>query len=692
MKNTICRITLLLLLTCGISNTFAESGSRLWLNYEPIKSERLRGEWSDYFGNLFLCELKYKEVIKNELITSAKEMLDTTINFSGIESKCRVVYVKGEGYGVSAKELNALTNEGYMIRNIRSGDNRIIVVQSAADAGLLYATFHLIREMQCGISPQNITISEQPKINLRLLNHWDNLDGSIERGYAGSSIWNWDELPGIGLSGRRYKAYARANASLGINGVVINNVNADPRLLRKDYLQKLAALADIFRKYNITLYLSANFASCLKPSNTPTTWKKWGGIGNLDSADPLDEKVALWWKNKADEIYTYIPDFGGFVVKANCEGMAGPQDYNRTHAEGANMLARALKPHGGIVMWRSFVYNPDVDPDRAKRAYKEFASLDGKFDDNVIVQAKNGPIDFQPAEPVQPLFGALQKTTIMPEFEITQEYTGQANNLVYLLPMWRNFFDFDTYCKGKGSTIAKLCQGELMELKYRAIAGVSNVGSEENWTGHHFSQANWYAFGRLAWNPTTDSDQITDQWILQTWSCDPATASVIKQMMSGSLDAYAAANNPYGIGITVKSGANYGPDFLRRARSEITANKNGIGHDRTTGGSDYVSQYSAANAKIFNNIKTCPKNLLLFFNFLPWSYKMASGLTLKEDLALCFERNIKKTESNMALWKSIKDKIDTQRYYEVMSKLALQKADAEVVYIDAMNFLKVMNQ
>ena len=683
MKKIIFRVISALLLTTTSLSSLAEDGNSLWLNYQPIKDINLRNEWSGYLSKVSLVGSKFDEAIKSELTSAAKEMIGTTINFSDIGSKYSILYVKGAGYGVSTTELDALTDEGYMIRYIDNGCKSTIVVQSAADAGLLYATFHLIKEVRCGISPQKIDVKEQPKLNIRLLNHW-------------ASIWGDYSVTPNGNTFKKYMAYARANASIGINGMVLNNVNADPRLMREDYLKKIAVLANMFRKYNIKIYLSANFGACMKPSDTPDLAKKWGGIGNLDTADPIDENVIKWWQAKFDEIYSYIPNFGGILVKADSERMPGPQKYNRTHAQGANMLARALKPHNGIVMWRSFVYNPDADPDRAKRAYIEFTPLDGKFDDNVIIQTKNGPIDFQPAEPVLPLFGAMPNTTMMPEFEIAQEYTGQDKQLVYLLPMWREFFDFDTYCKGKGSTVAKLCQGDIFESnysKYRAIAGVSNIkNAAENWTGHHFAQANWYLFGRLAWNPMTDSDQITDQWILQTWNCDMATAAVIKQMMTGTLAAFANSNNPYGIGITVNEPAHYGPDFIKRAVAYIIANKNGIGNNRIKTGSNYVSQYLEPNATMFNGITTCPKPLLLFFNFLPWSYKMESGMTLKEDLAVMFRSNINKVEENIVLWESIKDKIDAQRYDEVLSKLYLQRADAEVYYQDAMNFLTVMTQ
>ena len=389
-----------------------------------------------------------------------------------------------------------------------------------------------------------MNIRETPALDSRQLNHWDDL-GTIERGYAGRSLWKWNDLPG--KIDPRYTDYARANASIGINGVILNNVNADPRFLRRDYLEKIAVLAQIFRKYNIRVYLAANFGAPMKPSATPDVMRQWGGVGNLNTADPRNPEVQKWWKTKADEIYSLIPDFGGFVVKANSEGMPGPQDYGCTHADGANMLARALKPHGGIVMWRTFVYNPEIDKDRIKRSYKEFLPLDGMFDDNVILQTKNGALDFQPSEPAQPLFGSMTRTPLMAELQITQEYLGHSTYLVYLLPMWREFLDFDTHCKGAGSTIAKILTGEVIPQSYRAIAGVANTGDSHNWTGHHFAQANWFAFGRLAWNPKLETHKITSEWIKSTWNCDKQTLKVVEQMMMPTWKSFVCSHAPYSI-------------------------------------------------------------------------------------------------------------------------------------------------
>ena len=403
---------------------------------------------------------------------------------------------------ISDKELKELGKEGYLIRTLNQGNHRTTVVASAGDAGLLYGVFHLLRLIQTGSYKEPLQISETPHYDIRILNHWDNLNGTIERGYAGYSIWQWDKLPDS--VSPLYREYARANASIGINATVLNNVNATPDILTKEYLEKVKVVAEELRPYHIKVYLSINFSS---PAE----------LGGLENSDPLNPKVRQWWNKKVDEIYRIIPDFGGFLVKANSEGLPGPQDFGRTHADGANMLADALKPHGGIVMWRAFVYNP-TEEDRAKQAYSEFMPLDGKFRDNVIIQVKNGPVDFQPREPFSPLFGAMQNTALMPELQITQEYLGFSNHLVYLGTQWKEFLDSDTYSKGAGSTVAKTTDGTLFPHPLSAIAGVSNIGLDTNWCGHHFAQSNWYAFGRLAWNHNLSAEEIANEWIKMTFT------------------------------------------------------------------------------------------------------------------------------------------------------------------------------
>ena len=567
-------------------------------------------------------------------------------------------------------KLNELGDEGYIIRTYRRSGNKITVIASKGKPGLLYGIFHLLRLIQTQSLSDSLDITEQPSYKIRILNHWDNLDGTIERGYAGHSIWKWDELPGT--VSPRYREYARANASIGINSVVLNNVNTSPSILSDDYLQKVKILADIFRPYNIKVYLSVNFSS-------PTI------LDGLPTSDPFDARVVQWWKNKTTEIYRFIPDFGGFLVKANSEGSPGPQDYGRSHADGANMLADVLKPHEGIVMWRAFVYNPDNE-DRAKQAYNEFAPLDGQFRDNVILQVKNGPIDFQPREPFSPLFGKMKKTLVMPELQITQEYLGQANHLVYLAPLWKECLDSDTYCSGKGSTVAKITDGELYNRSISAIAGVANIGEDTDWCGHHFAQANWYAFGRLAWNPSLSSKQIAEEWLRMTFSNDSGFVKPIEKMMIDSREAVVQYMMPLGLHHLFAWEHHYGPEpwcDIPNARPDWLpkyyhqAQENGIGFNRTSTGSNAVEQYCSPLREEFENSQTCPETLLLWFHHLPWNYTMKDGKTLWEELCYCYDKGVKEVRNFQTTWAQSERYVDQERFKQVQSRLAIQAHDAE---------------
>ncbi len=659
-------------------DSFCEDGYNLWLNYKPVNDRKLMAEYATYFANVEIASNPFEQQIRDELNIAADKILGIKVRYpKKFTDEDGLIFAIDEG-------LDFLTDEGYQIRTKLENGRRIIYIRSASGKGLLYATFELIRLMQCSVSFEKIDITEFPRHKLRILNHWDNLNNTIERGYAGRTVWDWDKLPEIA---QRYIDYARANASIGINAVVLNNVNADPRVLRSDYLQKVTALADVFRKYNIKIFLSANFAAPIRPSATPNQMKKWGGIGVLDTADPLDKNVIKWWNEKVKEIYSLIPDFGGFVVKADSEGMPGPQDYGRSHSDGANMLAKALKPYNSVVMWRSFVYNATTDSDRVKRSYKEFLPLDGQFESNVILQVKNGPLDFQPREPVHPLFGAMSKTNMMAELQITQEYLGHSTYLVYLLDMWREFFNFDTYCKGQGSTIAKLSTGEIYPYNTTAIAGVANTGSDQNWCGHHFAQANWYAFGRLAWNPQCDDNRVTDEWIAMTWNCDRETHKIIKDMMLPAWESFVRSQTPYALGVTCYSSDHFSPDFPGRSGRFWTVSAKAIGSDRTIRGTDYVSQYFEPNRSMYDNINTCPENVLLFFHLVDWSHKMKSGKSLKEEFFDGLMSNIRLTERNIVLWNSLKGKIDDRRRKEVLEKLQAQKKASLEYYRNGFDFL-----
>lgn len=555
----------------------------------------------------------------------------------------------GEPLRLEIKRDKHLGNEGFRVYRDKKG----LVLSANNDLGLLYGSYALLRDNAAG---KAIDLREEtPAYNVRVLNHWDNLDGTIERGYSGHSIWNWDELPDV--VSPRYREYARANASVGINGVVLNNVNASSKILSAEYLAKVAKIADVFRPYGIKVYLSANFAAPMQ-------------LGSLKTADPLEPEVAAWWKAKADEIYKLIPDFGGFLVKANSEGQPGPCDFDRTHAEGANMMARALKPHGGIVMWRAFVYSP-ADADRAKQAYIEFQPLDGKFDDNVIVQIKNGPIDFQPREPYSPLFGAMPQTDQMVEFQVTQEYLGHSNHIAYLAPMWTEFFDY------------------VSPSSLKAIAGVANVGNDTNWTGHPMAQANWYAFGRLAWNPQLSSEEIIDEWMPMTLNYPENTPKEVtdglKKMMLDSREAVVDYMMPLGLHHLFAFGHHYGPEpwcDIKGGRPDWMppyyhrADSAGLGFNRSSSGSNAVAQYPAQLAKKLDDINTCPEEFILWFHHVPWDFKMKSGATLWQELCNRYQSGVESVETMQRQWTAAKPYIDPELWNDVNERLMTQARDA----------------
>jgi len=565
-------------------------------------------------------------------------------------------------------------------------------VQSNTDAGILYGVYELLRRQQTS-EPINNEIFN-PSYEVRILDHWDNLNGTVERGYAGHSIF-WrknDPFTVTDNDKKLWQEYARANASIGINASVLDNVNASPLILSADYLNRAKEIANVLRPYGIKVYLAVNFAS-------PST------LGKLKTADPLDKEVIAWWKNKVKEIYGLIPDFGGFLVKASSEGQPGPQNYGRSHADGANMLADALKPYGGIVMWRAFVYSSNNE-DRAKQAYDEFMPLDGKFRDNVIIQVKNGPVDFQPREPFSPLFGAMKKTSVMPEFQVTMEYLGHANYLVFLSTMWEECLKSDTYQQGKGSTVARCTDGSIYPQKHTAIAGVSNVGLDTNWNGHQFNQANWYAFGRLAWNNTLNSEQIADEWIKLTFYNAPSQKSddknyasdwnqnflqPVKKMMLESREAAVNFMTPLGLHHIMSARGHYGPGpwwAPKGMRPEWTppyyhhAGADGIGFDRTTKGSDAVSQYHEPLASEFNNVATCPEKYLLWFHHLPWDYKMKNGRTLWDDLCYHYEEGVNQVREFQKVWDKAGPYVDSKRFMEVQRKLRIQCVNA-ILWKDA---------
>ena len=590
----------------------------------------------------------------------------------------------GTTISLIVKNDTALKNDGFKISNG--------VIQANSDKGILYGVYELLRSQQTG--DQTNEEVNNPSYKFRILDHWDNPNGSVERGYAGNSIfWRKQDPFTVTADDKKlWQEYARANASIGINGSVLNNVNASPSILTLDYLNRAKAIADILRPYGLKVYLSVNFASPVS-------------LGGLKTADPLDLAVMAWWKSKVKEIYSIIPDFGGFLVKASSEGQPGPQNYGRTHADGANMLADALQPFGGIVMWRAFVYSADNE-DRAKQAYDEFMPLDGKFRDNVIIQVKNGPIDFQAREPFSPLFGAMKKTSVMPEFQVTQEYLGHAVYLVFLSTMWEECLQSDTYQQGKGSTVARCTDGSIYPQKNTAIAGVSNVGLDTNWCGNHFAQANWYAYGRLAWNDKLKSEQIADEWIKLTFyndSCEKSgTANYasgwkenflgpVKKMMLESREAAVNFMTPLGLHHIMSANGHYGPGpwwAPKGVRPDWTppyyhqANTNGIGFDRTTKGSDAVSQYHEPLASEFNNVATCPEKYLLWFHHLPWDYKMKDGRPLWDDLCYHYDTGVNQVREFQKIWDKAGPFVDSTRFMNVQRKLREEVVNA-VLWKDA---------
>jgi alpha-glucuronidase len=648
-----------------------EDGYRLWLRYAPP------GDAATRYRSLLRSIVvegssPTLDIIRSEVRQALDSMFGAAPTATALQANALVIGTPATSPAIRKlgwdKELEALGREGYVIRSTRIDRHPAIAIASIGDVGALYGTFHLLRLMQTAQPLDTLAVSERPKVQLRMLNHWDNMDGTIERGYAGRSLWQWKDLPGA--LDQRYTDYARANASIGINATAINSVNANAIVLTPEYLDKVAALATLWRPYGLRVFLSANFASPIR-------------IGGLKTADPLDAGVTAWWKAKADEIYSRIPDFGGFLVKANSEGQPGPKDYGRNHAEGANCLADAVAGRGGHVIWRAFIYDEDVDPDRAKRAYIEFTRLDGQFRPNVLVQVKNGAIDFMPREPFHPLFGALDKTPALAEIQATQEYLGQAKHLVYLGTMWEEFLRADTFAKGKGSTVGKVLEGAVIPQRVTGIASVLNPGLDRNWCGHHFSQSNWYASGRLAWNPELSARQIADEWTRMTFTTDAKTAATITDLMMGSREAFVNYTMPLGLHHLI-GGNHYAPmpQNAKAPRADWTAtyyhqaSAEGIGFDRSMRGNKAVGQYFAAVRDQFDSLETCPEMFLLWFHRLPWDHKLKSGKTLWAGLCEKYQEGARQAAAMQQTWNGLADRIDPQRHKEVADRLAVQVADA----------------
>ncbi|WP_207429168.1 alpha-glucuronidase family glycosyl hydrolase [Pedobacter sp. SYSU D00535] len=655
----------------------AEDGYRLWLRYDKVQDEQqLKTYRSQVRELIFPATSQTAMAAREELKEGLSGLLGFTLpeKSSVTQDGALLVGTPTSSRAIarlaSNETLKKLGPEGYLLKSGKVNGKNVTVVTANTDQGLLYGVFALLKRIQIHQSLSSLSVEETPALKVRVLNHWDNLDRTVERGYAGFSLWDWHRLPDY--LDPRYKDYARANASIGINGTVLTNVNANAQVLTKEYLQKVAALASVFRPYGIKVYLTARFSAPIE-------------IGGLKTADPLNAEVRLWWKKKADEIYTYIPDFGGFLVKANSEGQPGPQNYGRNHADGANMLADALAPHKGIVMWRAFVYDNNVPEDRAKQAYNEFKPLDGQFRENVMVQVKNGAIDFQPREPFHPLFGAMPKTPLAMEFQITQEYLGFATHLAYLAPMYEETLKSDTYARGKGSTVAKVIDGSLEDKSLTGMAGVANIGNDINWTGHPFGQSNWYAFGRLAWDPEAKSEDIAADWLRMTFNNQASFIKAAQSMMMMSREAVVNYMTPLGLHHLMGWSHHYGPGpwIKDKPRADWTsvyyhkADSFGIGFNRTSTGSKALSQYFGPVQEKFENISTCPEEFLLWFHHVSWDHKMKSGRTLWEELCFKYNQGVNQVEQMQALWTQQQGKVDKTRYEQVKSFLAIQNKEAK---------------
>ena len=656
------------------SEALGEDGYRLWRRYDQLPAQALTRYRTQVSQIVVSGKSATLDVLRAELVDACGGLLGSPVP-SGVEVDRDGAVVAGTPQSSPLikslhweAQLAALGPEGFYIHSVRRSTHRAIVIAANSELGALYGTFYFLRLMQTLQPIDNLDVSERPRLQLRVLDHWDNLDGSIERGYAGRSLWDWKALPD--KVDPRLRDYARANASVGINGATLNNVNANAQILTPEYLRKVASIADVFRPYGIRVYLSPRFSAPIE-------------LGGLKTADPLDPEVAAWWRKKSDEIYTMIPDFGGFLVKANSEGQPGPRTYNRNHVDGANMMAAALAPHNGVVIWRAFVYDAKPGYDRAAAAYDNLQPFDGQFAPNVLLQVKNGPIDFQPREPFHPLFGAMPKTQLVLEVQLTQEYLGFSNHLVFLPQMWREILDSDTYAKGPASTVSKVIDGSLYHQRLTGMAGVANTGSDRNWTGHHFAQANWYGFGRLAWNPDLPSRRIAEEWINMTFTHDCKAVETVTRIMLESHEALVDYMTPLGLHHIMWGGHHYGPapwwnTFERDDWNPVyyhRADEQGLGFDRTETGSNAVSQYHEPVRDRFANLNTCPEKFLLWFHHVPWDYRMRSGRTMWDALALHYQRGVDWTRTARKEWDALAGVIDSERHAEVAKKLAIQERD-----------------
>jgi alpha-glucuronidase len=650
----------------------ADDGYRLWLRYAPLK-DPARAQPRTLVV-LSKSDSATLDAIRSELLRGFAGMTGTAPPVTENIGPGALVLAKGQDLPAldgPPVDLQSLGPEGFAIREAAWHGKTFTLLTANSDKGLLYGSFRLLEALEQGAPLDRVLMQSAPKIELRVLDHWDNLDHSIERGYAGTSIWDWWKLPD--WKAPRYTDYARANASIGINGAVLNNVSGKTSdILTARYIAKVAALADVFRPYGIKVYLAVRFSAPMELDGLPT-------------ADPLDPAVRAWWQKKADEIYAAIPDFGGWLIKVNSEGQPGPLDYHRNHAEGANMLADALRPHRGVLMYRAFVYSEHDASDRATQAYKAFQPLDGQFADNVVIQAKNGPIDFQPREPFHPLFGAMPHTNIAPELQITKEYLGFATHLVYLGPLYEELLRSDTFSHGPGSTVAKEIEGRLQARKLTAMAGVSNIGTDRNWSGSIFNQANWYAYGRMAWDPEISARAVAEEWVRMSFTSDPGFVDPVVRMMMGSREAAVDYMAPLGLAHQMGTWFHYGPapwvSDLERPDWNPTyyahADATGIGFDRSASGSNALAEYAPDIAAAYARPETTPEQFMLWFHHLGWDARLPSGGTVWNTLVEHYDRGVARVAEMQRVWRGMRPHVDPERYAETEAFLAIQAQEAQ---------------
>ena len=660
-----------IILIAAVSSAMAEDGYDLWLRYRPVEASSL----AVYRAHATELEIAARSptllAVRSELQRGVGALLSQPLPLvdKATRSGSLIVLTPAAAeFGALKPDAGAIGPEGYVIRSVTRNGLPATLIAANSDVGALYGAFHFLRLIQTRQSLDHLDIRSAPRVQFRTLNHWDDLNGHVERGYAGASLWDWHKLPDY--LDPRYTDYARANASLGLNATVLTNVNANATSLTPPYLAKAAAVAGVLRPYGIRVFLSARFSAPIE-------------IGGLKTADPLDPQVRQWWQSKVDEIYRLIPDFGGFLVKANSEGQPGPQDYARSHADGANMLAQAIGSRG-VVMWRAFVYSHEEPDDRAKQAYSEFVPLDGRFRDNVLVQVKNGAIDFQPREPFHPLFGAMPQTPLMMEFQVTKEYLGFATHLAYLGTLYEEALQSDTFARGKGSLVAKVVDGSLHGYQHTGIAGVSNIGADRNWTGSQFDQANWYAFGRLAWDPSLSARAIAEEWARMTFSNDAQFVGKVVDMMMSSRETVVDYMTPLGLHHVMGRSHHYGPGpwVEGGARADWTsvyyhrADERGIGFDRSASGSNAVAQYSPPVAAEFGKLQRVPEKFLLWFHHVRWDYRTQSGRILWDELVYRYTRGVENVGTMRRTWADVALYVDPERHAQVAAFLAIQEKEA----------------